>query len=108
VRPRQARRLLRPPRRPPRPRPGADHPNEVWETTHVSGHRYAANLVILPHALYYGPVGPGSAKAAVDAYQRGEIAPARFRGRAGQPFDEQLTRHRAMTATGTYALTALD
>jgi hypothetical protein len=86
----------------------ADHPNEVWETTHVSGHRYAANLVILPHALYYGPVGPGSAKAAVDAYQRGEIAPARFRGRAGQPFDEQLTRHRAMTATGTYALTALD
>jgi hypothetical protein len=35
----------------------AAHPLQVWETTHVGGHRYAANLVILPHGLYYGP-GP--------------------------------------------------
>ena len=26
-------------------------------STHVGGHRFAANLVILPHGLYYGPVG---------------------------------------------------
>jgi hypothetical protein len=33
------------------------HPGQVWETTHVGGHRFAANLVILPHGLFYGPVG---------------------------------------------------
>jgi hypothetical protein len=62
----------------------AAHPAQVWETTHVGGHRYAANLVILPHGLYYGPVTEVSATAAIAAYQRGEIAPGRYRGRAGQ------------------------
>jgi hypothetical protein len=26
----------------------AQHPGRVWENTHVGGHRYAANLVLLP------------------------------------------------------------
>jgi hypothetical protein len=76
----------------------------VWETTHVGGHRYAANLVILPHGLYYGPVDETAAGAAVDAYQRGEIAPGRYRGRAGQPRAEQEARYQRMVAAGTFAL----
>jgi hypothetical protein len=39
----------------------AQYPGQVWETTHVGGHRFAANLVILPHGLYYGPVGVAAA-----------------------------------------------
>ena len=35
----------------------ARYPGQVFQTTHVGGHRFAANLVILPHGLYYGPVG---------------------------------------------------
>jgi hypothetical protein len=57
---------------------------QVWETTHVGGHRYAANLVLLPHGLYYGPVGTETATAAIEAYRDGLILPARYRGRAGQ------------------------
>ncbi len=60
-------------------------PGQVWETTHVGGHRFAANLVILPHGLYYGPVGLEAATAAIGAYQRGAVALDRYRGRAGYP-----------------------
>jgi hypothetical protein len=63
----------------------ARHPGQVWETTHVGGHRFAANLVILPHGLYYGPVGVAEAAVAIDAYAGGTISPQRYRGRAGQP-----------------------
>jgi hypothetical protein len=78
--------------------------SQVWETTHVGGHRYAANLVILPHGLYYGPVDETAAGAAVDAYQRGEIEPARYRGRAGQPRAEQEQQYQRMVAAGTLQL----
>ena len=62
----------------------ARQPGQVWESTHVSGHRFAANLVILPHGLYYGPVSLAAAVAAIDAYQRGSVWPDRYRGRAGR------------------------
>ena len=67
----------------------ARHPGPVWETTHVGGHRFAANLVLLPHGLYYGPVTVALAAAAIDAYQRGSVVVDRYRGRAGQPQAEQ-------------------
>jgi hypothetical protein len=82
-------------------------PAEVWETTHVGGHRFAANLVILPHGLYYGPVAGASAERAVAAYQRGEVALDRYRGRAGQPGPVQRGDYLAMKAGGGGTLTAL-
>lgn len=61
----------------------ATYPVQVWETTHVDGHRFAANLVLLPHGLYYGPVDLATATAAITAYERGEVLQDRYRGRAG-------------------------
>jgi hypothetical protein len=61
------------------------YPGHVWQTTHVGGHRFAANLVILPHGLYYGPVAAADAATAIAAYGRGEVVIDRYRGRAGQP-----------------------
>lgn len=69
------------------------YPGQVWETTHVGGHRYAANLVLLPHGLYYGPVDVTLATAAIEAYQHGVTAPDRYRGRAGQPRAAQEAEH---------------
>lgn len=57
----------------------------VWETTHLGGHRFAPNLVILPEGLYYGPVSPDGAAAAIEAHQAGAIATRGFRGRSGAP-----------------------
>jgi hypothetical protein len=79
----------------------ARHPGQVWETTHVGGHRFAANLVILPHGLYYGPVGVEAATAAISAYQRGAVVPGRYRGRAGQPQPVQEAEHARLARAGS-------
>ena len=86
----------------------ARHPGQVWETTHVGGHRFAANLVILPHGLYYGPVGVDTADAAISAYQRGAIAAGRYRGRAGQPRPVQEAEYQRLAEAGTLPVGALD
>jgi hypothetical protein len=76
----------------------------VWETTHVGGHRFAANLVILPHGLYYGPVGADGASAAIDAYRQGTVLGSRYRGRAGLPMAEQVTEYDEISISGSLAL----
>jgi hypothetical protein len=85
----------------------ARQPGQVWETTHVGGHRFAANLVILPHGLYYGPVGVAAAAAAIDAYRRGTVAPERYRGRAGQPKPAQEAEYERLAQAGPLALAEL-
>lgn len=85
----------------------ARHPGLVWETTHVGGHRFAANLVILPHGLYYGPVGLDAAAAAISAYRQGTITPERYRGRAGQPKATQETEYARLAQAGGLELAEL-
>jgi hypothetical protein len=83
------------------------YPGQVFQTTHVGGHRFAANLVILPHGLYYGPVGVPEATAAIGAYERGAVTPGRYRGRAGQPRPAQEAEHEVLTRTGSLLVAAL-
>jgi hypothetical protein len=85
----------------------ARYPGQIWETTHVGGHRFAANLVILPHGLYYGPVGVPEATAAIAAYQRGMITSPRYRGRAGQPKPAQEAEYARLAQTGSLEVAAL-
>ncbi|HEX2314574.1 MAG TPA: sucrase ferredoxin [Thermomonospora sp.] len=72
----------------------------VWETTHVGGDRYAANLICLPHGLYYGSLGTAEAVSAVESYLRGEVALERLRGRAGLPEPAQAAEHFVRSVTG--------
>lgn len=64
-------------------------PDTTWETSHVGGDRFAANLVILPHGLYYGQLSADAALAAVKAYEGGQVLPAQLRGRCTQPVHVQ-------------------
>ncbi|MEV7006317.1 sucrase ferredoxin [Streptosporangium sp. NPDC051022] len=75
-------------------------PDRVWETSHVGGDRYAANLVCLPHGLYYGSMSQAAAIAAADAYRSGEIILDRYRGRAGIPEPLQAAEHFVRAHTG--------
>jgi hypothetical protein len=79
----------------------ARYPDQVWETTHLGGHKHAANLALLPHGLYYGPVDLPAALGAIEAYQRGEVTAHRFRGRAGHDQAWQQAEHARLTAHGT-------
>jgi hypothetical protein len=85
----------------------ARYPGQVFQTTHVGGHRFAANLVILPHGLYYGPVGVAEATAAIGAYERGAVTPGRYRGRAGQPKAVQEADYEALIRAGSLRVAAL-
>jgi hypothetical protein len=55
---------------------------EVWQCSHIGGDRFAANAVILPWGIYYGPVEPGHANALADAVVRDEIFLPGYRGRS--------------------------
>ncbi|MGH3260036.1 MAG: sucrase ferredoxin [Streptosporangiaceae bacterium] len=85
----------------------ARYPGQVFQTTHVGGHRFAANLVILPHGLYYGPVSVELATAAISAYERGAVEVGRFRGRAGQPRSVQEAEYEILARNGGLPVSAL-
>ena len=61
----------------------AQRPGQVWETTHVGGDRFAANLLVLPWGDTYGRVLPFAAADLVDRVERGEVVPGLMRGRMG-------------------------
>jgi hypothetical protein len=44
---------------------------DVWQSSHLGGHRLAANLVALPPGSHHGRVTPDSAAALIDAYRAG-------------------------------------
>jgi hypothetical protein len=55
-------------------------PGQVWETTHVGGDRFAANLLALPSGALYGRVTPEAAAGLVGAVVRGEVVTELLRG----------------------------
>jgi hypothetical protein len=58
-------------------------PGRVWETTHLSGDRFAANVLVLPGGELYGRVAPELAGELADAVDAGNVVPALLRGRLG-------------------------
>ena len=60
----------------------AARPEQTWECSHVGGDRFAANVVVLPHGLYYGRVDETNVAEVVEAHERGEVVPRLLRGRS--------------------------
>jgi hypothetical protein len=58
-------------------------PGRVWETTHLSGDRFAANLLILPTGELYGRVPAQLAPEIVERADAGELLLSVLRGRIG-------------------------
>lgn len=65
------------------------HPEESWEVSHVGGDRFAANMVVLPHGLYYGRLDPVSAIAVAGSHLSGELDLDHLRGRSSWPMPVQ-------------------
>lgn len=57
-------------------------PEHVWHTSHTGGHRFAANVISLPHGISYGRLTPQEAPALVEAHRRRRLHDLdRVRGR---------------------------
>jgi hypothetical protein len=82
----------------------------VWETTHLGGDRYSANMVCLPDGLYYGDLAIADGLVAAARYVRGEVWLKRYRGRAGLPQAAQAAEYflRAQTGIGSVAAVAIE
>ncbi|MFL6127792.1 MAG: sucrase ferredoxin [Mycobacteriales bacterium] len=85
----------------------AARPDGVWECSHVGGDRFAANLVALPHGLYYGHVPAEAVTRLAAAYEAGEVDPLLLRGRSAFAQPAQAAQHYARLALGETHLDAL-
>jgi hypothetical protein len=54
----------------------------VWQSSHVGGDRFAANLVCLPHGLFYAHVTESAGQKIIEEYREGRIVLDKYRGRA--------------------------
>jgi hypothetical protein len=68
---------------------GALRPGRVWESSHMGGDRFAANVLVLPIGYLYGRVLPFAAEEFVAAAEAGEVLGALLRGRVGLPAPAQ-------------------
>jgi hypothetical protein len=60
-------------------------PGRAWETTHLGGDRFAANVLVLPAGALYGRVTAAAAAKLADAADAGRIVTEHLRGRIGFP-----------------------
>ncbi|MBN2623961.1 MAG: hypothetical protein JXA83_11350 [Acidimicrobiales bacterium] len=63
----------------------AAHAPDVWESSHVGGDRFAANVVCLPDGVYYGRVAPDTAATLVARHRAGLVDLEHYRGRSCLP-----------------------
>lgn len=57
----------------------------AWQVTHLGGHRFAPNVLVLPQGTVYGRVTEGHVATLVDAVEGGGLAFDHLRGRSWFP-----------------------
>lgn len=56
--------------------------NRTWQTTHLGGHRFAPNVLVLPQGAIYGRVFPEEIAAFVETIETGALSRCHLRGRS--------------------------
>jgi hypothetical protein len=72
----------------------------VWQSSHLGGDRFAANVVCLPSGVYYGHVTPPEAPRLVHDTAAGLVYLDKYRGRSCHSFDVQAAEYFARVASG--------
>jgi hypothetical protein len=85
----------------------AAYPERTWECSHVGGDRFAANVVVLPHGLFYGHVPATRAVELAEQYDEGFVVPDLLRGSSAFSPPVQAAQHFARAAGKSLAVNAL-
>lgn len=85
----------------------AHYPDITWETSHVGGDRFAANIVVLPNGLYYGGLDGDSALRTAAAHRDGLIESTYFRGASIQAAPTQAAEHYLRSHLGEHRISAV-
>jgi hypothetical protein len=73
---------------------------ELWISSHHGGHRFAANVLVLPHGIHLGRVKPGNAPTITARALAGEIELEHYRGRTFYDSAVQAAEHVVRESTG--------
>ncbi|TWD84109.1 hypothetical protein FB561_5284 [Kribbella amoyensis] len=82
-------------------------PGRVWESSHLSGHRFSPTAAVLPYGTLHGRLTAESALAVLDAADRGETVVPTLRGRSAWTKRGQVAEIAVRNLTGEVALDAL-
>jgi hypothetical protein len=80
---------------------------EVWETSHLGGCRFAANLLCLPQGLLYGQISPANASAVIRRHKQGAVTLEHFRGRCSFSKPVQAAEHFLRREMGIHGIDQL-
>ncbi len=64
-------------------------PGQAWECSHVGGHRFAANVLVVPDNLSFARLDVPAALALVEALDAGRLPLEHFRGRTSLTPEQQ-------------------
>jgi len=83
--------------------------HDVWQTSHLGGHRFAATAVFLPHGVMYGRISQADIAPLLDAQRTGRVYVPAYRGRSCyDPFvqaaDYLLRRESGIADLGHFVL----
>lgn len=79
----------------------------LWQSSHVGGDRFAANLVCLPHGLFYAHVNEESGRRIINEYGAGRLVLEKYRGRACYPHPAQAAEFFIRSELGLKSLADL-
>ncbi len=82
-------------------------PEQLWQASHLGGHRFAPNVVVLPHGIQLGRIPPGRAEEVVDSVKEGRIPLDLYRGRTLYSPSAQAAEVAIRRAAGLDAVDAL-
>ena len=77
---------------------------DVWQTTHIGGDRFAGNLLCLSRGVYYGRVERKDAGRVLDAHLEDTIELEHYRGRSCYSFAAQAAERDIRERTGLLRL----
>jgi hypothetical protein len=79
----------------------------VWQSSHIGGDRFAANLVCFPHGLFYAHVTEEAGRRIIGQYERRQLLLEGYRGRACYSYAVQAAEFFVRKETGLSALDGL-
>ena len=68
----------------------AAYPDETWEVSHIGGDRFAGNMLVLPHGLYYGRLDAQSSRDVAERHAAGSLDLNHVRGRSSYAMPVQF------------------
>lgn len=77
---------------------------ELWLSSHQGGHRFAANVLVLPSGLQLGRLDPANAVSATKRALAGKIELDHYRGRTCYDVQVQAAEHAVRRALGLAAV----